>query len=202
MHGAGWYVTLDSPAPAGGLTVNLGTTDPKIATVPISINIAAGQTSSPYPGFVVTAHNVGIASITASVVDGSWQPATGQITVITPSLFVYGVTATRTTASAPDTGIYAYLLCGNGYGCGQLNEDRAITFSAVDTTGKPSSIVTLNTPTKASASSVVVTMLANSTNTYNNPFVTADRPTATGQYQITTSATDVTPGSSAVVNVN
>src|SRR2546421_7185916 len=78
---------------------------------------------------------------------------TGQVTVRDPSLFLYGVATTRTTASTPDN-VYAYLYCGYGYGCGVLNADLAVTFSAVDTTGSPSSIVNVSTPNNSSATSV------------------------------------------------
>lgn len=40
---------LSGPAPAGGLTVNLGSTDPGIATVPASVNIPANATSVSVP---------------------------------------------------------------------------------------------------------------------------------------------------------
>jgi hypothetical protein len=204
-HNGGWYVSLDSPAPAGGLTVNLRSTDSSVASVPLSVAVDAGQTSS--HSFTVTAYKLGIVTVQATVTDGSWQPGTGQVTVVGTKLFLQSVLTTRTTQSAPNTNIYAQLLCdyyanGTGYYfCGVANDKIAVTFSAVDpTTGSPSKIVTLSTSSAPSASSVVVTIPAESY-TSTNTFVTADRPTATGQYVIIVSATDVTSGSSPVVTV-
>src|SRR2546430_10670280 len=53
-HSTGWYVTLDSPAPTGGLTVNLVSSNPKQVEVPVSVTVPAGQMTSSYPGFTVT----------------------------------------------------------------------------------------------------------------------------------------------------
>src|SRR4029077_10263990 len=61
-HSNGWYVTLDSPAPTGGLKVNLDSSNasqvrvaPDATTTPsgsTTITIPAGQTNS--PSFVVS----------------------------------------------------------------------------------------------------------------------------------------------------
>lgn len=42
-------VTLDAPAPAGGATVALTSGNPALATVPVSVTVAAGHTSATFP---------------------------------------------------------------------------------------------------------------------------------------------------------
>jgi hypothetical protein len=83
-----------------------------------------------------------------------------------------------------------------------LNADVTVTFAAIDpSTGGASSIVKLSAPGIQAATSLAVTMAANSSTTYNAPFITAGTPTATGQYRITTSAAGIVAGVSAVVTV-
>jgi uncharacterized protein (TIGR03790 family) len=55
-------VTLNGPAPAGGIVVNLSSAN-SIATVPPSVTVAAGQTSS--PNFTITTSAVAAATIVA-----------------------------------------------------------------------------------------------------------------------------------------
>src|SRR5207253_1740771 len=211
-------------APPGGFTVNLDSSNstqvqlsPDAATPGsghISINVAAGQVSS--ASFVVTgklvtqdAQGDHPVTIKASVSDGSWQssPATtGQVNVRATKLFVNGVNGVstpRTTQSAPDPYIYAQVLCdyygtGSYYNCGVMNTDLAVTFG-VD--AQPLNMVTLSTTTPPqSGQTVTVTMPANSNST-QNAYVTADRPTLPGTYQVTVSAQDVAGSSSGVVTV-
>jgi hypothetical protein len=195
-------IGLDSPAPAGGLVVNLSTTDPTIASVPVSVIIPAGQQGLG-SAFTITGNKPGTVTVNASVSDGSWKPATTQATV-QPSLafVVQNVQTTRTTQSAPNVSIWTDLRCGTGGDCGILNADLAVTFSAIDpSTGGLSSIVKLSAPGIQAATSLTVKMAANTSTTYNTPFITAETPTATGRYQIMTSATGVSSGVSAVVTV-
>lgn len=59
-------VTLDSAAPAGGITVSLTSTDSTVVSVPATVNVAAGATTAT---FTATAQNVSIdsgATISAS----------------------------------------------------------------------------------------------------------------------------------------
>ena len=59
----GLAVTLPSPAPAGGVTINLHSANAAIATVPASVNVAAGATTA---SVSVTGVGVGNTTITAS----------------------------------------------------------------------------------------------------------------------------------------
>jgi len=43
----GGSVTLNAPAPVGGLTVSLSSSNPSVATPPVSVQVAAGATTSP-----------------------------------------------------------------------------------------------------------------------------------------------------------
>src|SRR5260221_4646599 len=58
MHRGGFGISLDSPAPAGGLLINLASTDSTIATVPQSVTIPEGYTYLP-SGFTVTGQSSG-----------------------------------------------------------------------------------------------------------------------------------------------
>src|SRR5207253_8623937 len=53
MQSSNWYVTLNSPAPPNGLKIDLQilNTDQDKVQIPLSVTVAAGQTSS--PGFTV-----------------------------------------------------------------------------------------------------------------------------------------------------
>jgi hypothetical protein len=73
-------VTLSGPAPTGGYTVHLLSSDPSVATVPASVTVAAGSSTTT---FGVQAQNVsssGIATISASG-GGQTVHATLQVTV-------------------------------------------------------------------------------------------------------------------------
>ncbi len=56
-------LTLDQPAPAAGLTINLSTADPGIATVPASLSVAGGDSEA---SFAITGVAAGPTSVTAS----------------------------------------------------------------------------------------------------------------------------------------
>jgi hypothetical protein len=200
MHRTDTYISLDSPAPSGGLVLNLTSSDPSKVQVQGSATVAAGSRGL-NSAFMVTGLATTIdgslrdhpVTITASVSDGSWTSATTQVTVQpTLVLVVQNVTTTRTTRSAPDTGIYADLRCATspvGGDCGVLNADLPVTFSAMNpSTSSPSAIVTLGAPGRPAGPSVTIIMAANTASTYNAPFVTAGTPAATGQYRITVSA--------------
>jgi hypothetical protein len=68
-----WTVTIDSPAPSGGVVVNLQSTNTALVMVPPTVTVLAGQTSAPFPVTVVDP-NAGEARINASLVN-SFQSA-------------------------------------------------------------------------------------------------------------------------------
>ena len=71
-------VTLSSPAPAGGLTVNLATLNAAIATVPASVFIPQGQ-SVANPNPLVTGIGVGATTIRGTA--PNYAPGAGTATV-------------------------------------------------------------------------------------------------------------------------
>jgi hypothetical protein len=213
MHRIDNSISLDSPAPPGGLFVNLFSSDSSKVQVSASVTIPAGQQSLSsaftMTGLATTTDAQGRdhpITITASVSDSSWKSVTTQATAQpTLAFVVQNVQTTRTTQSAPNLSIWTDLRCGGGGDCGVLNADVTVTFAAIDpSTGGPSAIVKLSAPGIQAATSLTVTMAATTSTTYNAPFITAGTPTATGQYQITAnavSAAGIITGVSAVVTV-
>jgi hypothetical protein len=104
-------VTLGGPAPAVGVTVNLGSNQPLTASVPASVFVPGGQTSA---SFVVTTFPSSLSTVQLSAaMDGAFQfsaitvnppapaPALSAVTV-NPASVVGGASSTGTvTLSAP-----------------------------------------------------------------------------------------------------
>jgi hypothetical protein len=82
-------LTLSAAAPAGGVTVNLSSSNPAAATVPGTVSFAVGATTATVP---VTGVAAGSATITASA--ANIAPATATVTVVN--------TLTITTALLPN----------------------------------------------------------------------------------------------------
>jgi uncharacterized protein (TIGR03790 family) len=102
-------VTLNSPAPAGGIIVNLSSSDPGV-TVPASVTLAAGATVSPY--FTVTTSAVAAVSTVTISATYNTVTKTANLTVnpvallsvtLSPSSVVGGVstTANKVTLNGP-----------------------------------------------------------------------------------------------------
>ena len=72
-------LNLSGAAPAGGLTFNLTSGTPAVATVPVSVNIPAGATST---NVLVTAVGLGSSTITASTAAPNIPNTTASITVV------------------------------------------------------------------------------------------------------------------------
>jgi trimeric autotransporter adhesin len=80
-------VTLSAAAPAGGLTVNLASSDTTKVTVPASVTIAAGATT-PATQPQVTGAGIGSTSVTASAI--GYTPGVGTVTVSAPTMSFTG----------------------------------------------------------------------------------------------------------------
>ena len=82
-------VALNAPAPAGGLIVNLASSNTSILTLPNSVTVAEGTTSASIAGVSGVAQ--GNATVTATA--SGFQTATTQFTVraIYPSIYAYSV---------------------------------------------------------------------------------------------------------------
>ena len=77
-------VTLNGPAPAGGAVVNLLSSDPTVASVPASVTVAAGATTSP----VFTIATTAVATQTSETISASYNSVTktANLTVDSPSV--------------------------------------------------------------------------------------------------------------------
>lgn len=73
-------LNLSGAAPAGGLTVNLSSNTPGVATVPASVSFAAGSTST---NVAVTGVGFGTSTITASTAAPNLPSTTASVTVVT-----------------------------------------------------------------------------------------------------------------------
>jgi hypothetical protein len=103
-------VTLDGPAPAGGLTVSLTSSDPAVATVPPAVTVPAEATSVQ---FAITTSPVSSESVIVISATANGATKTAQLTVgpigvaalaLSPANVVGGQTSTGTiTLNAPAT---------------------------------------------------------------------------------------------------
>jgi hypothetical protein len=106
-------VTLTSAAPPGGATITLSSSHPKVASVPASVAIAAGQTSGSFT--IATGAVSGTTPVTLTGSDGT-TTQTASLTVVPVALSAVAVVATvvggdpthenevRLTAGAPQAG--------------------------------------------------------------------------------------------------
>ena len=114
-------VTLGTPAPSGGVTVTLASSDTtKLTISPTTVNIAGGQ-STPATQPTVTGVNYGTVNITATAPGYTSATAAVQVnTVMTfasPTLTISGITAQNTSlnlsAPAPAGGLTVNLNSSN-----------------------------------------------------------------------------------------
>jgi hypothetical protein len=178
-----WTLAFSDPVPDGGLTVNLASSDPTIASVPSAIIVPVGTTFVAIP---VTGLVVGVVQITASA--PGWTGDVEEVAVVTPTVYFYpyGVQTSRTTSSAPDPISVTTYTPGCGI-CDLANADITVHFTV---TGSPASIVAITPAT--------VTIKQND---YLSEIASVGTPTSTGTYTITASATGFDSLTSATVTV-
>jgi hypothetical protein len=77
-------VTLNGPAPSGGAVVDLLSSDPTVASVPVSVTVAAGATTSP----VFTIATTAVATQTTETISASYNGVTktANLTVNSPAV--------------------------------------------------------------------------------------------------------------------
>ena len=117
-------VTLNGPAPAGGAVVDLSSSDPTVASVPISVTVAAGATTSP----VFTITTTAVATDTPETISASYNSVTktADLTVkapaaaslrLSPATVVGGRSTTHNTVTltgpAPTGGAVVMLTSGD-----------------------------------------------------------------------------------------
>jgi hypothetical protein len=176
------YFFLSNPAPTGGVTFSVGSTDPSIASVPATVVVASGGQS--YLPFTITGLAPGSVTVTVSAL--GWSGNSVNIDVGTPYLVVDSLQNPRTTITPASTFRVWVGVPGCGY-CGALSSDLAVTLALG---GTPTNI--------ASLGSTVLTIAAG-TNVNSND--TVSQPTAAGTYSISASAPNVTGATSATVTV-
>src|ERR1019366_8488034 len=91
-------LNLSAPAPAAGLTVNLNSSNPAVATVPSSVNFPANATTL---NVLVTSVGAGPTTITATAVASTIANATTNVTVLSPGAIVLPTNATVGLGQAP-----------------------------------------------------------------------------------------------------
>jgi hypothetical protein len=181
MHQQAVAIILDTPAPAGGLTVNLASTDSTAATVAPSIVILAGNTSSTFPVTGVSTGSQPTQSVQITASAQGWTSQTLNVTVVQPVLVMSGVQTARSVGGAPDP--ITVLACVISSNCPDvLNAELAVTVDV-----GTSQIVGI-TP-----SQVTTTAGAN-----QSPQLTISSPTAAGTYTVTASAPGFAPVSIVV----
>ncbi len=166
-------VTLAGPAPAGGMLLSLTSSNPAVATVPATVNVPAGATSS--PGFTVSTVPVAASSsVTITVSFGSES-----------------IAAALVVNSPPVAGL---ILNPRTVGGGQPTVQNAVTTSQpAPATGVTVSLTSSN-PTVATVPATV-TVPAGTTRSPNFQITTTDVPSST---PVTISAT---AGGVTVTNV-
>ena len=163
-------LTLSSPAPAGGITFNLSSSNPSVATVPGSVTVFANASSVTVP---VTSVSAG-----TTVIHSSSLPGFGD------------VTATVTVVSTGTIGLPTGIVVGPG---------QSVPFPVTIGTPAPAGGVTITLtsadPTKVSISPGTVTIAAGATTPATQPQVTG---VAVGSANITASAPGFTSASQSV----
>jgi hypothetical protein len=163
-------LNLSAPAPAGGLSITLNSSNTGVATVPAGVNFAAGASSVDVP---ITAVSVGTAVITAS----------------TSAANVANATASLTVQSAGAIGVPASLTVGLGHAT-QL----AVTLPAAAPAGGVTVSLASADPAKVSVPATV-SIPQGATAPTTQPSVTG---TGLGTTTITASAPGYTSGTTSV----
>jgi hypothetical protein len=172
-------VTLQSPAPTGGVTVTLTSSNPVSGTVTPSVSIAAGATS-PTTQPTVTGLAPGTTTISASATGYASASTTVTVTAGPPSSITTGGTPQSMAINTP----FAALTAAVKDSLGNPVSGASVTFTAPATAGAPG--VTVATTTVTTNSSGVATANLTSNATVGGPYtVTASVNGVTAGYSLT-----------------
>lgn len=177
------YVTISSPAPSSGITVNLAVTSghsPIPAFAPTSVTIAAGATKS--PNFTVT--TLAVPNDTSAVVTGTLNSSSAQATLAITAPTLVSMTLSPTTVAgstsstgyvtlsspAPVGGITVYLAATSGYSPVPASPPTAVTVACGATQSPNFTVTTLAVLTDTSA---VVKATLNASNAQATLAITA-----------------------------
>ena len=116
-------VSLSNAAPAGGLVVSLGSTDPTVASVPSTVTVGAGAYSA---NFEVDGLRAATTTITVSA--SAWTGDGANITVVNPIL-TFSSPSTPVTTLTPTDGFTVYVQNPNCYYCDVVSAATTITFT-------------------------------------------------------------------------
>jgi DNA-binding beta-propeller fold protein YncE len=140
-------VTLNQPAPAGGAVITLSATDPKVAKIPATMTVAAGQLSVSFP---VQGNGVSIATTITLTAQYNGGTATASLTVapadkVTITATTYSQSTHLLNVSATDTNSQAILnvyLGSNNQLLGTManRSGGSYSFSVTFPSGTPSSV--------------------------------------------------------------
>ena len=98
--GTGNRVTLNGPAPTGGMAVQITSSTPAIGTVPASVTVPEGQTSATFSTATTAVASSSTLNITASA---GGVTKTAPLTVIPPSLYRIALSPVSLTGGATST---------------------------------------------------------------------------------------------------
>lgn len=148
-NGATYNLTLTLPfsAPTGGLSVNLSSSGPTVATVPATVTVAGGATTTMVP---VTAAGLGVATITASKQGFASVPV--QVMVVAPPSLT--ITSSALTL---DPGKTATLTITSSVVAGPTGLSVTLTSSNVAVATVPSTVMI---PSGAKSATVTMTSVA------------------------------------------
>jgi len=94
-------VSLNGPAPSGGLAVNLSSAAPAVAAVPASVTVAAGATTKSFAVTTISVPNPVVVPITAT---GGSGTKTASLTILPPVLSSVTLTPSSVSGSQGSTG--------------------------------------------------------------------------------------------------
>ena len=190
-------VTLTAAAPSGGASVSLSSSNTAIATVPTSVTVAAGSTST---GFVV---NTSVVTSASNVTIGGSYAGTSKSAVLTvnplPPVVVSSVSLNPTSvfggASSQGTVTLSDLAPGGG-ALVSLSSSNTSVASVSASVSVPAGLLSANftVSTVAVASSTSVTISAAFGGSSTGSTLTVQPPAAGVQYFVATNGSDSNSG--------
>ncbi len=151
-------ISLLSPAPTGGATVTLASSNAAL-TPRASITIPAGQSSVTFG--VATVPVVGVTSATLTATLPTKQAATAAVSVEPPVVLSVTPAAARTIGGTPTFAVVILngpAPTGLSYSCSSNNADLVVPASLAVTKGQLSAVLNMTTKTVTSSTPVKVTV--------------------------------------------
>jgi len=152
-------VSLSAPAPAGGVTVNLVSSDPTAATVPATVTVPAGSSSVSFAIGTVAVATDRTVSITATL---SGTVRSGSLTVLAPDLTGVSLNLPSVTGGNPVTGSVALdsAAPAGGLSIGLSSNNAAVVVPSVVTVPAGASTASFSATTSVVTASQTATVSA------------------------------------------